>query len=87
MGTKMTDEEIMLNPLCDITPVALYDMSIENVVERAAKKQIFRTAKDAANFLGYELNKFGERIGVGRYATHRGTGKVYAARKISKVNA
>lgn len=64
------------------TPVALYDMSIEDVKERAAKKQEFPSILAAANFLGMRQNQLSDRIGLKKYARHRETKKKYAVRKI-----
>ena len=72
------------NPLIDTYPVKVYDMSIKNIKERAAKAVTYKTATHAANFLGYSPHKFSDRIGVGRYARDKATGKKYAIRKITK---
>jgi len=70
--------------MADSYPVALYDMSIKNVKERAEKRLVFEKGVQAANFLGYIPGKFYERIGPGKYATHRETKVKYAIRKLSR---
>lgn len=75
-----------LNQMRESYPVALYDMSIEDVKERFEKRQVFDKAVMAANFLGYVPNKLFEIINCKsghKYAYHRETKKKYAVRKIS----
>jgi len=74
--------KFVLNYKNESYPVDVYDMSIEDVEERNRQKVRFKTAKDAANFLGIVPKKIYERIGVGKYAYHRETGKQYAVRKV-----
>lgn len=63
--------------------IALYDMSIEDIQERAAKRIVFTKAIQGANFLGIPQDQLHKRIGINKYAYHRETGKKYAVRKIS----
>lgn len=66
--------------------VYLYDMEIEDVKERFAKRQLFIKASMAANFLGIEPNKLYNIMGDrNRYAYHRETRKKYAVRKVEKI--
>ena len=76
---KIAEQNI--NKLIAAQPIHLYDMDIEDLEERRAKRLTFPTVTAAANFLGYVPNKFSDRIGVGRYVYHKGNGKKYAARK------
>ena len=74
-------KEKNINPLLESFAIHLYDMSIIDVEVRKDKRLFFETGTAAANFLGYVPNKFYERVGVGRYVTHKATGVKYAARK------
>ena len=74
-------KEKNINPLLESFAIHLYDMSINDVEVRKDKRLFFETGTAAANFLGYVPNKFYERVGVGRYVAHKGTGVKYAARK------
>lgn len=74
-------KEANINTLIQAQPIYLYDMSIEDVQERVAKRLTFPTVTAAANFLGYVPNKLADRIGVGRYVYHKVNGTKYAARK------
>lgn len=60
--------------------VILYDMSIAEIGERASKAVVFPSMQRAAAFLGYAPNKISDRVGIGKFATHRGNGKKYAIR-------
>ena len=75
---------ILLNSLAEGYAVELYDMEITDVEERRQKKLHFDKAYQAANFLGMIPQKFYERIGIGKYAYHRITGKQYAVRKVGQ---
>jgi hypothetical protein len=76
-----------MNPLYESYPVALYDMSIADVAERAKRRIVYPKAVMAANFLGYQPDHFYRLIGRGHYATKRGTGKKFAIRRLSKMEA
>jgi hypothetical protein len=69
----------------DSCPVYLYDMSIEDVDERRSQRQFFKTAKDAANFLGIVPKRIYEKLGNGCYAYHKETKNKYAVRKAPTV--
>ena len=65
--------------------VYLYDMSIEDVKERFAQRQLFPKAVMAANFLGMRPCQLYEILGgKAKYARHRETRKQYAVRKVVK---
>lgn len=71
------------NSLAGETPIALYDMSIEDVEERKNKRLTFPTTKKAAAFLGYNSNEFYERMKPNNYGYKRGTNQKFAIRRIS----
>ncbi len=77
----------LLNSLAESYAVELYDMQIEDVDERRESRLHFEKAYQAANFLGMIPQKLYERIGPGRYAYHRTTGKKYAVRKVGQVKS
>jgi hypothetical protein len=63
--------------------VFLYDMSIEDVKERFAKRIKFDKAYKAANFLGMQPCNFVNAVnGKQKYVYHRETEKKYAVRKV-----
>jgi len=66
--------------------VYLYDMSIEDVKERFAQRQLFPKAVMAANFLGMRPCQLYDILGgKAKYARHRETRKQYAVRKVEKL--
>lgn len=65
------------------TPVALYDMSISDVKERAEKRLVFDSGIKAANFLGVTTTHFYASLKPGRYLYQSETRAKYAGRRIS----
>ena len=61
-------------------PIVLYDMSIEDVQERAVKKLIFPSVTKAANFLGYRITSLCTSLKCKNYVYSRADKKKYAIR-------
>jgi hypothetical protein len=66
------------------TPIALYDMGIADVKERAEKRLVFKNGSAAANFLGYVPKDLYRRLTPGRYLYSQDKSKKYAGRRILK---
>ena len=66
--------------------VYLYDMAIEDVKERFARRIKFDKAFHAANFLGMRPSNLYDLLsGKQKYAYHRETRKKYAVRRIENI--
>lgn len=81
----MKTSNVQLDFLHESYSVALYDMSIQDVKERFEKRLLFPIAVKAANFLGIIPKNFYDKIGRGKYMTHRETKIRYAVRKIPQI--